>query len=55
VLAETRRVTRRGGRVVVLVPHVPRGAAPPGLRLAARHPVMLLGRPTAIWAYDRVG
>jgi hypothetical protein len=53
-LQEAARVTRRGGRVVVLVPPpVPRQVA--GLTLAASYPIRLLGVPARIWAFDRDG
>ncbi|MGH8899100.1 MAG: TRM11 family SAM-dependent methyltransferase [Egibacteraceae bacterium] len=51
-LAEIARVTRPGGRVVVLVPPPVLGD-PPGLTLSGVHPLHLLGVPTRIWAYDR--
>jgi 23S rRNA G2445 N2-methylase RlmL len=52
-LAELARVTKPGGRVVVLVPDVPRAALRPGLRLKDRFDLRLLGTPTRIWTYDR--
>jgi tRNA G10 N-methylase Trm11 len=52
-LAELGRVTRPGGRVVLLAPSIPRTAVPAGLRLSERIPIRLLGTKTAIWAYDR--
>lgn len=52
-LGELARVTRPGGRVVVLVPNVPRSAVPCSLRLDQRHPLRLLGTRTTLWAYDR--
>jgi SAM-dependent methyltransferase len=51
-LTEAARVTRPGGRVIVLVPRpVPEGV--PGLALASSYPLRLLGVPTRIWVYDR--
>jgi SAM-dependent methyltransferase len=53
VMGEAARVTRPGGRVVVLAPQVPRAAVPAGLRLDQRHQLRLLGARTVLWAYDR--
>ena len=51
-LAEMARVTRPGGRVVVLVPPpVPRGLG--GLDLTSSYPLRLLGVSTRIWVFDR--
>jgi tRNA G10 N-methylase Trm11 len=51
-LAEMARVTRPGGRVVVLVPPpVPRGMV--GLDLATSYPLRLLGVPARVWAFQR--
>jgi len=50
-LGESARVTRRGGRVIVLSPP-PRPRPPAGLTLAGSHPLRLLGVSTRIWAYD---
>lgn len=52
-LSEMARVTQPGGRIVLLAPGVPRGSVPASLKLTNRIPVRLLGRNTAIWAYDR--
>jgi 23S rRNA G2445 N2-methylase RlmL len=53
VLREVGRVTRRGGRVVLLAPPpLPRRAA--GLVLAGSYPLRLLGVPARIWAYDHL-
>lgn len=54
VLEEMARVTRAGGRVVVLVPHVKRELVDSRLRLRERFGVQLLGTRTTIWVYDRV-
>lgn len=54
VVAEAARVTRHGGRVVLLVPDLPRTVVPPGLRRTDRLPIRLLGTKTSIWAFDRV-
>ncbi|MGW0231002.1 methyltransferase domain-containing protein [Actinopolymorpha singaporensis] len=53
VMAELARVTRPGGRVVLLVPELPKSAVPSTLRLRDRHQVRLLGTTSTIWAYDR--
>ncbi len=51
-LTEMGRVTRPGGRVVVLVPPpVPRGLS--GLDLAGTYPLRLLGVSTRIWVFHR--
>ena len=50
-LAEMARVTRPGGRIVVLVPPpVPRELS--GLDLASSYPLRLLGVSTRIWVFD---
>lgn len=54
VLGEASRVTRPGGRVVLLVPDLPRAVVPPELRRTDRLPLRLLGTKTTIWAYDRI-
>jgi 23S rRNA G2445 N2-methylase RlmL len=54
VLGEMARVTRVGGRVVVLIPDIPRSLIPRQLKLAERHPIRVLGMQTTIWAFDRV-
>jgi tRNA G10 N-methylase Trm11 len=51
-LREASRVTRPGGRVVVLVPPPVPGRAY-GLTLSASYPVELLGVPARIWVFDR--
>jgi 23S rRNA G2445 N2-methylase RlmL len=52
VLSEMARVTRPGGRVVVLVPDVPAAAVPATLRRSSTHRLRLLGTSTAMWCYD---
>lgn len=52
-LSELARVTRPGGRIVLLVPEIPAAAVPTALRRCGRYPLRLLGTKTAIWAYDR--
>ena len=54
LLAETARVTRPGGRVVLLTPRIPAAAVPAALRPAGTFPVTLLGTRTTIWAYQRL-
>lgn len=53
VLAEMARVTRPGGRVVLLAPRIPASCVPAELRLRERFRIRLLGTTTTIWAYDR--
>ncbi len=52
-LAELARVTRPGGRVVLLVPDLPKAVLPSSMRLLERHTIRLLGTSTTIWAYER--
>jgi 23S rRNA G2445 N2-methylase RlmL len=54
VLEEAARVTRPGGRVVILLPP-PVPDDPAGLTLAGSHPVRVLGAPATIWVYRRDG
>jgi tRNA G10 N-methylase Trm11 len=54
VLGEMARVTRDGGRVVLLVPEIPRSLTPRQLKFAERHPIRLLGMKTTIWAFNKV-
>ncbi|GAB3434088.1 hypothetical protein GCM10027569_84660 [Flindersiella endophytica] len=53
VLDELARVTRPSGRVVLLVPELPRESRPRVLRLVDRFPLRLLGAPTTIWHLER--
>ena len=53
VLGEMARVTRPGGRVVLLVPQLPRIVVPRTLRLQDRFRIRLLGMATTIWVFDR--
>ncbi|MGH3273361.1 MAG: TRM11 family SAM-dependent methyltransferase, partial [Streptosporangiaceae bacterium] len=52
-LGEITRVTRSGGRVVLLAPVVPTSVMPRELRVARREPIRLLGTKTALWVCDR--
>jgi 23S rRNA G2445 N2-methylase RlmL len=54
VLTEMTRVTREGGRIVLLTPHIPRPIVPNQLRLRDRFPIRLLGTKTTIWVFDRI-
>jgi 23S rRNA G2445 N2-methylase RlmL len=53
VLGEMARVTRSGGRIVLLAPEAPREAVPRGLRLRERFRLRLLGTLSTVWVYDR--
>jgi 23S rRNA G2445 N2-methylase RlmL len=53
VLSEMSRITRPGGRVVVLAPEIPRSVVPAQLRMREKFQVRLLGTRTTIWAYDK--
>jgi SAM-dependent methyltransferase len=53
VMSELARVTRPGGRVVVLAPEIPAEVRPSRLRALERYRVDLLGTPATIWAYER--
>jgi len=54
-LREIVRVTRPGGRVILLAPGVPRSVVPAGLRKLDRHQIRLLGLKTTIWVFERLG
>jgi len=53
VLSELARVTRSGGRDVLLAPAIARNLVPGQLRPTHRVPIRLLGTETTIWAYSR--
>jgi SAM-dependent methyltransferase len=53
VLGEMARVTKPGGRVVLLVPDIPHDVVPADLRRRDRLRVRLLGTTTAIWVFER--
>jgi hypothetical protein len=53
VLSELARVTRSGGRDVLLAPAIARSLVPGQLRLTHRIPIRLLGTKTTIWACSR--
>ncbi|MEQ4206603.1 methyltransferase domain-containing protein [Actinopolymorpha sp. B9G3] len=53
VLTEMARVTRAGGRIVLLAPDIPKASVPSALRFRDRYDLRLLGARTAIWVYDR--
>jgi tRNA G10 N-methylase Trm11 len=55
VLGELARVTRPGGRVVLLHPRLPHPVVPGTLRLRERVRIRLLGMDTTIWVHDRTG
>lgn len=52
VLSEMARITQPGGRVVILIPNVPRDSVPSELTPVGRTQIRLLGRRTSIWAYE---
>jgi 23S rRNA G2445 N2-methylase RlmL len=52
-LSEMARVTRGGGRLVLLAPSIPAGAAPAAIRQLSRDAIRLLGTRTALWVYER--
>jgi hypothetical protein len=47
------RMRHDGGRVVLLVPQLPRAVVPGSLRLRDRVRIRLLGTATTIWVFDR--
>jgi hypothetical protein len=53
VLAEMERITRPGGRVVLLAPEIPGAAIPERLKITAQRPLRLGGTTTTLWAFDR--
>lgn len=53
VLSEIARVTRTGGRVVLLSPDVGSESVPADLRSVERFPLRLLGTKTTIWVFAR--
>jgi len=53
VLAELSRVTRSGGRVVLLAPDLPRAVIPGALRLRKQFPIQLPGPRQSIWVFHR--
>ncbi|MGH3320259.1 MAG: TRM11 family SAM-dependent methyltransferase [Streptosporangiaceae bacterium] len=53
VLAGMARVTRPGGRIVLLRPEIPRTTVPRELRLRDRHRLRLLGTKTTLWVFER--
>jgi tRNA G10 N-methylase Trm11 len=53
-LSEMARITRPGGRVVVLAPDIPLPIVTDKLKLRERHPILLLGTKTRIWVFDRL-
>jgi SAM-dependent methyltransferase len=54
VLREAARVTRPGGRVVLLVPRLPSTVVPASLRARGSYRIRLLGTGTRLWCYDRI-
>ena len=55
MLGELARVTRPGGRVVLLHPRLPHPVVPGTLRMRDRVRIRLLGMGTTVWVYDRTG
>lgn len=53
VLGEIARVTRPGGRVVLLAPRIPRDSIPGELAVRRREQVRLLGTKTVLWVFER--
>jgi 23S rRNA G2445 N2-methylase RlmL len=54
LLGEMARVTRSGGRIVLLAPEILPAAVPSALRPTGTVPVRLLGTKTTIWTYQRL-
>ena len=52
-LRELTRVTRHGGRVVLLAPDIPRSVIPAELQLRGKDRIRLLGTPTTLWSFQR--
>ena len=52
-LSEMARVTRPGGRMVLLAPSILHDSIPGDLRLTERVPIRLLGTKLTIWVYYR--
>lgn len=53
VLRELYRVTRKGGKIVLLIPEIPRQIAPEGFALQSRQAIRLLGLETTMWVFER--
>jgi len=54
VLAEMDRITRPGGRVVLLAPEIPASAIGDRLKVTASRQLRLSGTTTTLWAFDRL-
>ncbi len=52
-LAEMARVTRPGGRLVLLAPNIPASAFPASVRIRGKDAIRLLGTRTVLWVFDR--
>ncbi len=52
-LAEMGRVTRPGGRLVLLAPNIPASTLPAGVRIRSKDTVRLLGTRSVLWVFDR--
>jgi 23S rRNA G2445 N2-methylase RlmL len=52
-IREMVRVTRPGGRLVLLAPTLPGATTVSGLRLLERHRIRLLGTATTLWVFER--
>jgi precorrin-6B methylase 2 len=53
-LDEMTRVTRPGGRLVLLAPNMPTDVRPACVHLLSRDTIRLLGTPTALWVFSRL-